>query len=330
MEIISYPGPVPGIEMKHLQPGASVPPVPNRNRRIGEFLKDLDLAEGRGTGIPKIRRKMNENGSPEPIFEFDEARTYFRIILPAHPQYIVIHALRESALLWAVGDRRQAILNLQSASRRVPKSGALVAQIIEYTASIDGLGGVEHIFADVESDLTISDRHLPYIAMAKILLDHNNPKRASEILTHIPSPTKVDDLVELAVLHRRSGHLREAHSIFASNYDLIKDIPKAVHEYAQIKTRLAADLPKSQIDTKRRLNRDAVELLRRAIQLSGDDNVRSAWCWYDLARALSWLRSPDIEVLQAYSKAMELLPYEPRFKESYESWKQKKKGRIGL
>lgn len=57
MEIISYPGPVPGIEMHHLQSGGIVPPVQSRNRRIGEFLKELNLAEGRGTGIPKIRRQ---------------------------------------------------------------------------------------------------------------------------------------------------------------------------------------------------------------------------------------------------------------------------------
>ena len=35
-----------------------------RNRRIGEFLKELDLAEGRNTGIGKIVRAMRENGSP--------------------------------------------------------------------------------------------------------------------------------------------------------------------------------------------------------------------------------------------------------------------------
>ncbi len=52
MDIISYPGPAPGIEMRHFQVGAPVPPVPSRNRRIGEFLKELRLAEGRGTGIP--------------------------------------------------------------------------------------------------------------------------------------------------------------------------------------------------------------------------------------------------------------------------------------
>jgi ATP-dependent DNA helicase RecG len=70
MEIISYPGPVPGIEIKHLDGSAPLPLVPARNRRIGELLKELRLAEGRGTGIPKVRRTMEQNGSPPPCFDF--------------------------------------------------------------------------------------------------------------------------------------------------------------------------------------------------------------------------------------------------------------------
>lgn len=321
MEIISYPGPVPGIEKQHLQPGILLPPVPNRNRRIGEFLKDLRLAEGRGTGIPKIRRKMSENGSPEPIFDFDDARTYFRVILPAHPQYIVIHALRESAHLWAVGERQKAIQNLEAAAKRAPKSGALIAQMIEYLDSSGEFAVAEKLFTASEMDTMVMDRHLPYIAMAKAFLDQQKPEQASEILAHVPSPTQIDDLVELAVLYKRSNRLEEAHGVFASNYDLIKDNPKAVHEYAQTKLNLARGLRKDKTATKKRLNRDAVELLRRVIQLS-NDNIRNAWSWYDLARTLVWLRAPETEILQAYSKAMELLPYESRFKESYEAWKR--------
>jgi ATP-dependent DNA helicase RecG len=94
MEITSYPGPVPGIQRQHFEPGHTLPPVPARNRRIGDLLKELRLAEGRGTGIPKIRRRMRENGSPEARFDFDEERTYFRVTLPVHPRYEVLNALR--------------------------------------------------------------------------------------------------------------------------------------------------------------------------------------------------------------------------------------------
>jgi ATP-dependent DNA helicase RecG len=40
-----------------------------RNRRLGDFLKELDLTEGRATGVPVVFDAMHRNGSPEPIFE---------------------------------------------------------------------------------------------------------------------------------------------------------------------------------------------------------------------------------------------------------------------
>jgi len=85
MQIVSYPGPVPGIEPHHFLPGNRVPPAPARNRRIGEFLKELRLAEGRGTGIGKIHNAMRANGSPPAVFEFNADRTYFSVTLPIHP-----------------------------------------------------------------------------------------------------------------------------------------------------------------------------------------------------------------------------------------------------
>ena len=59
-----------------------------RNRRIGDFLKELDMTEGRGTGIPIIRREMEKNGSPEPRFETDENHSYFITTLPIHSAFL--------------------------------------------------------------------------------------------------------------------------------------------------------------------------------------------------------------------------------------------------
>ena len=56
-----------------------------RNRRIGEFLRELDMTEGRSTGIPKILKEMRANGSPAPLFETDDERLAFVIRLPRHP-----------------------------------------------------------------------------------------------------------------------------------------------------------------------------------------------------------------------------------------------------
>jgi ATP-dependent DNA helicase RecG len=69
-------GPDPSIQRKQLN-GERIVARRYRNRRIGEFLKDLDLTEGRATGIPKMRDAMRRNGSPPPMFETDDDRTYF-------------------------------------------------------------------------------------------------------------------------------------------------------------------------------------------------------------------------------------------------------------
>jgi len=81
--VLSFPGPDRSIRMEDLRAGKAVSRR-YRNRRIGEFLKELDLTEGRSTGIPKILKVMKENGSPTPEFESDDDRTSFLIRLPIH------------------------------------------------------------------------------------------------------------------------------------------------------------------------------------------------------------------------------------------------------
>ncbi len=85
IEVVSYPGPDVSIKIEALN-GDKIVARRYRNRRIGEFLKELDLTEGRCTGIPTIRTAMSENGSPPPRFSTDEARTHFLVELPVHPQ----------------------------------------------------------------------------------------------------------------------------------------------------------------------------------------------------------------------------------------------------
>ena len=59
-----------------------------RNRRIGDFLKELHLVEGRNTGIPTALKAIKENGSPLPIFLTDDDRTFFSVIIPIHEAFI--------------------------------------------------------------------------------------------------------------------------------------------------------------------------------------------------------------------------------------------------
>lgn len=83
--VVSYPGPDASIRLETLN-SEKIVARRYRNRRIGEFLKELDLTEGRCTGIPKICQAMAQNGSPPPRFSTDDGRTYFLAELPVHPQ----------------------------------------------------------------------------------------------------------------------------------------------------------------------------------------------------------------------------------------------------
>jgi len=83
--VLSYPGPDRSVRLDQLRAGKALSRR-YRNRRIGEFLKELDITEGRSTGIPKILDAMKRNGSPPPEFEFDKDHSYFMTRLPVHPQ----------------------------------------------------------------------------------------------------------------------------------------------------------------------------------------------------------------------------------------------------
>ncbi|SRX75012.1 RNA-binding domain-containing protein [Aequorivita antarctica] len=88
IEILSFPGPVPPVNAQILKENKNIVARDYRNRRIGDFLKELHLTEGRGTGFPTIRNAMQLNGSPEPIFETDEQSTYFLTVLHINPLFV--------------------------------------------------------------------------------------------------------------------------------------------------------------------------------------------------------------------------------------------------
>ena len=59
-----------------------------RNRRLGEFLKELDLSEGHSSGIPTIQDELERNGSPRAEFFTDDDRRAMRIRIPIHPVFL--------------------------------------------------------------------------------------------------------------------------------------------------------------------------------------------------------------------------------------------------
>ena len=87
MEISSLPGPDRSISDEDLK-NYHLVSKQYRNRRIGDFLKELDLVEGRNTGVPVIVNAMRSNQSPDPVFSTPETRAWFSVVLPVHRAFI--------------------------------------------------------------------------------------------------------------------------------------------------------------------------------------------------------------------------------------------------
>ncbi len=58
-----------------------------RNRRIGDFLKELRLIEGRNTGFPNAIAALRQNGSSLPIFKQNTERDYLSVIIPVQSYF---------------------------------------------------------------------------------------------------------------------------------------------------------------------------------------------------------------------------------------------------
>lgn len=87
VEILSHAGPDRSISDDAIRKARKLKTRKYRNRRLGDFLKELDLSEGRATGIPTIQKHLKLNGSGAATIETDEHRTYFQLIIPSHAEF---------------------------------------------------------------------------------------------------------------------------------------------------------------------------------------------------------------------------------------------------
>lgn len=84
ISILNCPGPDRSISKEDIAKGDMLKSRRYRNRRLGDFLKELDLTEGRSTGVPTIQAKLAENGSPRAIFETTDDRLTFLVTILIH------------------------------------------------------------------------------------------------------------------------------------------------------------------------------------------------------------------------------------------------------
>lgn len=324
IEVISYPGPVPGIEISHLQGTAVPPPVPARNRRIGELLKELRLAEARGTGLPKIRQAMAKNGSSPPTFEFDEARSFFRVILPAHPEHVTLTLLRDYAYKKATGDLSEARRLLEQTWQKGQRSPSLAFALVRELTEQQAFEAADRLIDSIAAkDLGAFARALT--ALASAYADAGDNKRSKELLGRLPDLLASQDALDAAILERRLGRQAQAHKLFERAGELVLRDVRALHEFAQTKIGLTAPLARSKRpadrETRRRLLTEAVGHLERVVQMDAPP-TRHAWAWFDLGNARKWLGSSSQDRIAAYERACVFLPGNLRFQRALSAAKK--------
>lgn len=151
--ITSFPGPHPSLDMDDFQRG-HFPARRYLNRRIGEFLKELKLTEGRGTGIPKVLRAMHENGSPLPRFQTDANREFLCATLPIHPRALDL----ESGLGGSLGGQPPKLLPKLIHARAILEFCRQARTRVEIQASL-GLRDTQY-FRQKYLQVLISEGHI--------------------------------------------------------------------------------------------------------------------------------------------------------------------------
>ncbi len=144
IEFLNYPGPSRKVSDEDLRSNRISVGI-YRNLRVGDYLKELDLAESRFTGLPKVVKALEDNGSPPLRIVTDEDRSYFKAILSIHPDFLRtsepegetmeerIMSLLESRGCMSVGSICEA-LGYRSVNKRV--KGCIDGMIADGTVSL--------------------------------------------------------------------------------------------------------------------------------------------------------------------------------------------------
>ncbi|MDO4848949.1 MAG: ATP-binding protein [Coriobacteriia bacterium] len=150
IEILSYPGADRSISREGLRTYRAISRR-YRNRRVGDFLKELRLTEGRNTGISKILRSMRNNGSPDPLFETDDDRLYFLTTLHCHAGFAASDSEPEIVSAEPGQVSSASVLTLlredpsMTQSRMAKELGVSTATVARYIAALRDAGLIRRV-----------------------------------------------------------------------------------------------------------------------------------------------------------------------------------------
>ncbi|WP_420635718.1 RNA-binding domain-containing protein [Candidatus Palauibacter sp.] len=315
IDIRSTPGPVAGVGRDALVREATPKLVPPRNPRVGELFKEIGLAEKRLTGLDKVYKAMERNGSPPPEFYFDEERTFFQATLHAHAWRSAAAAIREAGELRAVGRPEEALAKLETAWRAHRDSLVLAEEFVRQCVALGDLDRAEPVVGTnlhLATDIERPDVVVPWL---EALIADGQRERAQRFLEGQSSRLSAREAVGAAIVARRLRDEDLAARLFNAAGPVILDDPRALLESGQNKLWLAVKAHREgHASDNLRLLEDARALLERLLGMDAAPR-RHAWAWRELGRVRRWLREPASAVDEAYANAIRLAPDETKFRE---------------
>ena len=179
ISILSYAGPDRSISLDAIHKAEHLKSRRYRNRRLGDYLKELQLSEGRATGIPTIQDELRRNGSELARIETDEDRTYFLIEIPCRAGFENAINLQNEAINEAISEainknalsvlleisksphiKRKALLELIDISK------ATLERIIKQLSS-EPLGLIEYQGSLKTGGYVLTEKGLAYLNVLK-------------------------------------------------------------------------------------------------------------------------------------------------------------------
>ena len=149
------------------------------SRRSGDYLRDLQLSEGRATGIPTIQDELRKNGLEPARIETDEGRTYFLIEIPCREGFEnemdakngTINGMingtineREAALIAEIA--KQPGIKKNELAEKMDFSVRIISRILQNLSS-DSLGLIEYSGSKKTGGYVLTEKGLAYLNMLK-------------------------------------------------------------------------------------------------------------------------------------------------------------------
>ncbi len=155
IDILSYAGPDRSISMDAIREAHQLTARRYRNRRLGDFLKELELSEGRATGIPTIQDELKKNGSSSAKIDTDDERSYFLIQIPCHEGFtkgdVTKNVTKNVTKKPKLSERQKTIISLISENPYIThedmanKFSVVVRTVKRDTTMLAELGLIRHV-----------------------------------------------------------------------------------------------------------------------------------------------------------------------------------------